>query len=580
MSVTDTREVEWQFDAVDLGSVSRHLDRHHADHAGVVVADAGAVTNVDLYLDTEDHRLHRAGYALRLRRVGRQRRAEATLKSIHSTENRPGLRNRVELAQAVAGADPEILLRDEGVVSDRVNAVAGHKPLLPLFVVRTRRRSFSIAVDGNTPGVLALDESTIEPAGGTKSRGKLSRVEVEVQPEALSLVEPFVEELRTSCGLQPATLSKYEAGLLVADLKPPQPERFIPIAGDPDDLTAGAVALDVVRQQFSVFVAKEPGTRLGDDSEELHDMRVASRRLRAALSLFSEVLPTTIMQLAEELRWIGSTLGKVRDLDVQLEQLVQWRESGLDVDPAALEPLQSLLDEQWLEARAELLAALDSRRYERFVDRFGRALRSRPRRGPGPWSEPVLDVAHDLLEPRFRKVRKAAKRIGPHARSDDYHRLRIRAKRLRYALEFLTDAYSGETRPLIKRIVALQDILGAHQDAEVAIGRLRGLATDEDRSLERITVFAMGEIAQRYRHDQVDLRAEAPRAYRRVKKSMRSFWEIVDEHRPTHDAPEPPDSAAEPDDTPADGTPAAAPTASDLRESTGEPSPRRSTASP
>ena len=93
----------------------------------------------------------------------------------------------------------------------------------------------------------------------------------------------------------------------------------------PTDATAeasfGQLGYAVVRRHLGVLLAKESGTRLGEDIEELHDMRVATRRLRAALDLFAEVFPVRAVGLRNELRWLAGVLGAVRDLDVQLERM-------------------------------------------------------------------------------------------------------------------------------------------------------------------------------------------------------------------------------------------------------------------
>ena len=119
---------------------------------------------------------------------------------------------------------------------------------------------------------------------------RLHRVEIEAPEPALAALRPCVEALRAACRLQPTALTKYEAGLLIGRSRdgpgrgsaPTEIEAEAPI---------GRVALAVLRRHFGALIAKEPGTRLGDDIEHLHDMRVASRRLRAALSLFADVLP-------------------------------------------------------------------------------------------------------------------------------------------------------------------------------------------------------------------------------------------------------------------------------------------------
>ena len=98
----------------------------------------------------------------------------------------------------------------------------------------------------------------------------------------------------------------------------------------------GDLAFAVLRRQLAVVRAKEPGTRLGEDPEELHDMRVATRRLRAALSMFEAVLPVRAQVFREELGWLARLLGTVRDLDVQLEGLAGL--SSADVHTAARRP--------------------------------------------------------------------------------------------------------------------------------------------------------------------------------------------------------------------------------------------------
>ena len=222
--------------------------------------------------------------------------------------------------------------------------MAGRKKLLQLFEVRTNRHTFSVSAGGLAPGEVALDETRIQPADGS-SPARLRRVEVEVPATAVNAFEPFVEGLRIACALTPAELSKYEAGLLAVDLRSPQPERFGGTPIDPDG-TIGTLAMNVLRRHFEAFLAREPGTRLGDDIEELHDMRVASRRLRAALSLFGDVFSPAILNLREELAWIGGVLGAVRDLDVQLERARGLAGRGPEPDRKPLLALRSLLAEQ------------------------------------------------------------------------------------------------------------------------------------------------------------------------------------------------------------------------------------------
>ena len=525
----------WQFDAVDLRPVVRWLDElaDEAESLAVRINPTGSTSQVEVYLDTDDRRFHRAGYALRVRRAGRGKGAgaEATMKELDSIRtDPPGEPIGHEVSEPLQSADPELLADSDGPVAARVRAVAGRKRVRPQFEVRTRRRRLSVEAEGLPPGEIVLDEIAIRPAAGGAAT-RLHRVEIEAPEAALAALRPFVERLQNACRLQPATLTKYEAGALAAGLK------TVPVAFGSTSIEAdapiGRVGLAVLRRQFAALRAREPGTRLGDDSEELHDMRVASRRLRAALSLFADFLPPSAERLRDDLRWVGHTLGAVRDLDVQLEQLDGWLPDVPETDREALIAVRSLLEAKRSRARETMLDALDSPRYELFVGRFSRLLRSARGRRSGPASLPARAVAPDLIEERFRALRKAAERIEGNSPAAEYHRVRIRGKRLRYALEFLADLYPGRTRPLTKRVVALQDILGLHQDAEVAIERLRRLAGEHGAELHPEAIFAMGEIAERYRRNAAELQARFPEAYGRVTgKTWKAFAKLIEAERP------------------------------------------------
>src|SRR5215471_9873264 len=123
------------------------------------------------------------------------------------------------------------------------------------------------------------------------------------------------------------------------------------------------LAFGVVREQFALLRSHEAGTRAGDDPEELHDMRVATRRLRAALRCFQDVLPPSATQLNEELGWLASGLAAVRDLDVQLLRLQDLAAIVSEQEQASLAAVRDVLTADRDEARASLIGLLDSERY-------------------------------------------------------------------------------------------------------------------------------------------------------------------------------------------------------------------------
>ena len=116
-------------------------------------------------------------------------------------------------------------LGPEGPVGRRVHAIAGRHPLREVLQVRTRRRPFALRVGGVDAAEIALDDTLIVVGQGQRPM-QLRRVEVEVQPQWLEGLEPVVWQLRSSCGLQPATLSKFEAGLLAVGATVPAPPDF------------------------------------------------------------------------------------------------------------------------------------------------------------------------------------------------------------------------------------------------------------------------------------------------------------------------------------------------------------------
>ncbi|HEY1907270.1 MAG TPA: CHAD domain-containing protein, partial [Myxococcaceae bacterium] len=365
--------------------------------------------------------------------------------------------------------------------------------------------------------------------------------------EWVDALEPLVGQLRVTCGLQPATLSKFEAGLLAVGLVIPGPPEL-----GPTEVTAastmGELGYAVIRRQLAVLGAKEPGTRLGEDPEELHDMRVATRRLRAALDLFAEVLPVRAQTHREELGWLGSVLGAVRDLDVQLQDLgdlsdtqAGWSASALHTDGHdPLTDLFALLQRDREKARTDMLAALDSVRWERLFAGLCSMVRQGPPRRALATRVPAAIGMPDLVVARHDKVAKAARRARRSGVVSDFHRLRIRCKRLRYSLEFSADVYDGGTARYVRRLTALQDELGLLQDAEVASTRLAELATGEAH-LPPATVFVMGALAERDHRSERRLLARLPKMTKRVTGgAWDELVELMEERRADSVAAQPP----------------------------------------
>ncbi|MEM7260905.1 MAG: CHAD domain-containing protein [Planctomycetota bacterium] len=289
--------------------------------------------------------------------------------------------------------------------------------------------------------------------------------------------------------------------------------------GVPTDakMSASEFARGVLRHQLAVALSHAPGTRAGDDPEELHDMRVAVRRMRAAIQLYGPagvgVLDPLAVDLGPSLRWLGGVLGPVRDLDVQLAQLSSWR-SEWELDCSIFDPV---IDERWAERRRferrRMVAHLDSEAYRSLIEVAVRALR-----GDGvvaleeaSAAEPtVAEITPQVLMAARRRVLRAGDRISADSSSKRYHRCRVRAKVLRYAIEFHASFLGKPAKRMLRMLRRLQDVLGEHQDADVAREHLRGVL---DGELPSRTAFGLGVLDERYRQLGEELRSEFPEPY-------------------------------------------------------------------
>ena len=244
---------------------------------------------------------------------------------------------------------------------------------------------------------------------------------------------------------------------------------------EPEDELAEA-GRKVMGYHFAQMLLHEAGTRLGEDIEELHDMRVATRRMRAAFEVFGEAFDRKAVKThLKGLRATGRALGRVRDLDVFMEKAQQYLESVPQEERSGLDPLLSLWELERQEDREKMLAYLDSEEYSTFKRKFLKFV-STPGMGAKK-VDPSIPNRVNLITPILVYTRLAAVRsYGPLLKSatiEQLHALRIEFKKLRYTVEFFSEVLGKETKDLITDIKKLQDHLGDLNDADVACSILR-----------------------------------------------------------------------------------------------------------
>lgn len=229
-----------------------------------------------------------------------------------------------------------------------------------------------------------------------------------------------------------------------------------------------------LRRDFQTLLALQPQHGQVLTPGSVHQMRVATRRLRVELRMFEQMLPgKTVEQFRKDLRWFGRAMGKVRDLDVCSGNLRAYLQEIPPEQRQQLGGYELYLQRARLEARDKLGELFEDERYSSLLSAFTQFLDGAP--APGAlrrWrSFRVKDGAGKYLARSMKRVRKMGRRTGSDSKARDLHRLRIRAKRLRYELELFTPIYPALSR-LVKGTRALQDMLGAHQDACTATSRL------------------------------------------------------------------------------------------------------------
>ena len=489
----------------------------------------------DRYLDTANGELARAGYAVRLRRGPRM-----TILSVKASNAAASALHRREELEGPADLSLDPHAWPPSAARSLVLEHAGDAPLIEIVTIRQLRRARTFTGDA-LDAELSVDDVEVVAGGRMIERFIELEVELKSGDEAgladLAVIlgaDPALEPVTTSkleralatlarggrparTRSRPATsdpagsasspvpgpastsesTSESTTEPAPAPVSEPDPPTAAGPNGEPpeeeaaerpklvvgktpgvtrDDLLAEA-GRKVLRFHLARMLAREEGTRTGIRIEDLHAMRVATRRMRAAWRVFGDSFRLDrTRRMRRRLRELATRLGAVRDLDVLIEAAEAHRASLAEADAAAFAPLVRAWSENREVARLLLVRELDSGAYTRLVEEYRIFVMAEGAAVLAPASpvapHRVRDTAGSRIWLAYEQVR-GYEGVLRWADLETIHQLRIAGKWLRYTLEFFREALGPEVDQLIPRVVALQDHLGLLHDADVTIALAR-----------------------------------------------------------------------------------------------------------
>jgi CHAD domain-containing protein len=532
VAFSEHREVELKFRLANLDpfAVLRQADRLLGQFE---LSPICSQDTLDLYWDTPDYALARGGFGLRTRR--QNGRWLVTLKelSLHATD---ALTDRVEVESEWAEkAMHDFLRRPRLGTLLKVLAQPGWPPpawsqvvltkrnphlqvVAPLHQHRDKRDLSGVAVQhGEVVGELSLDTVRVYPSTPGKGTKLLAQIDAQILAAVGTFYEleleardstsqnrlaEIAEPMASAFDLEPSVTGKAESALrLLARVTPDGAPAIQPTTSM---IEAGRA---IWRQQLVEMILGERGVRCQQDAEAVHDMRVAIRRIRAANRIFGPFFDQVqIAPYARKLRKTARILGAARDLDIALD-LINDCQKTLTSAGEALQPVITFWQAERRTAYAAVQKWLTGKAYSRFLTGFAAFCHTPGTDGMaahgaetgGMISCQVRHVLPTEIFERYARMRAYEVIIEPDVPVQALHRLRIEGKRLRYAVEFVQHLLAPTaTAYLLRQLKALQDCLGAINDAAVMQDRLRTFAgTQQDvASLEALIAYLDSLIEQ------------------------------------------------------------------------------------
>ncbi len=385
-----------------------------------------------------------------------------------------------------------------GLMRDGLAPLLEMRALLPQLELRSQLRTLRL-LDGEEKTVLRirLEQYQARTPGTAEFNSLPGRVRLQPVRGYDKWLKRVQQLLAGQEGLSPVQQGVFEQGLQAIGRRPLDYSSKLDFRFEPE-LPAQTAARQIHLHLLDTLERNLPGTRKDLDSEFLHDLRVAVRRTRSALTQIKGVFPPAeIERFKSRLAWIGQITGPTRDLDVYLLGFDRYRNSLPAQFRSDLDPLHQFLQEHQKQAQQAMVKRLNSPHFHGLLKEWRAFLEQplQPADDAPNALRPIKRVADKRIYRTFRRVIDEGQAIHRGTHPDALHELRKQCKKLRYLIEFFQCLYPRQQiRQLIKALKLLLGNLGDFQDLEVQALTLREFAHQmvQEKVAPADTLLAMG----------------------------------------------------------------------------------------
>lgn len=425
-----------------------------------------------VYFDTPDGLLRKSGYVLRVRRTPR-----GYVQTVKAEGD--GLIERPEWEQAVPGAEPDRAALDATPLAPLIEK---EPQLGPLFSVSVERSTYLIK-QGRSLIEVALDHGRVSKPDPARSADSsfISEIELELKDGSVKDLFALGSEIGALVPVRLGVKSKAERGFdLIGSTAELKARKAEPIALS-DDMTAADAFRAIGHGCVRHLRINEDVVLDHRDPDGVHQVRVAIRRLRSAMSMFRELVEDGRFEaVTGRLKLLSEPLGRARNLDILMSETLPAARCR-NPDDVELLNLEKHLEGQRSEAYAAVVVRLGSDEWRQFLLELVAWIDA------GPWlsagdglDRPASEFASGVLDKWLKRVRKRGRALAGLS-PEERHRVRIAAKKLRYGAEFFSGLYpekqaTKRRKAFLAALSALQDSLGALNDMETGRDILDELA--------------------------------------------------------------------------------------------------------